>query len=164
MNMNLRHIRIYTKNAIFIVLSMIVMAGVTGFSYKAHYCHGSLAGIAFYTELGVQKAASCGCKDDANTGKAPFAGNTVILKKKACCSDISFFSKLNIESPVNAFSSLALVHPALNAVIFSFTCQAATENVNIPFFDSGSPPPLLSGRELVLFLSQQRIPLICYNC
>jgi hypothetical protein len=161
--MNLRKFRTYAKNALLIALAMIVIAGATGLSYKAHYCHDRLAGIAFYTELGIQKDASCGCKDDIIKASS-VATKTLVVKKKACCSDISYFNKLNIESQTNNVSSFVLYQPAFVAVIIHITFQLAPANDNIPVSDPGFRSPPLAGRRLVLFLSQQRIPLISYNC
>jgi hypothetical protein len=162
--MNMKRIRIYIKNTIVIVLSMMVLAGGTGLSIKAHYCHGNLSAIAFYTELGIQQAASCGCKDDASAENSAISINLASLHKKKCCSNISFFSKLNIETPSNYFSSLVLVQPAAIAVIFDNAQKIASEKETIPAAHLRFTPPPLAGRKLVLFLSQQRIPLISYNC
>ncbi len=143
---------------------MIVMAGATGLSYKAHYCHGNLSDISFFTGLGIQQTASCGCAIEKNDGKIQSYAKTPVLTKNNCCSNISFFSKLNIESPVNYFSSLTLIQPAVIVVLFDYTPQLAAEKENIPISDFRYSPAPLAGRKLVLFLSQQRIPLISYNC
>jgi hypothetical protein len=143
---------------------MIVLAGATGMSYKVHFCHGSFSGIAFYTELGIQKQASCGCKDDATPGKASLPANATILTKNSCCSNLSFFSKLDIESLTYDFSSLAFTQPAVLSIITGNTIQVNSEKEIIPVSDFKFRPPLLAGRKLVLFLSQQRIPFINYSC
>lgn len=162
--MNMKQIRNYFKSALAILLATLVLAVATGLSYTAHYCHNHLAGVAFYTELGIQKPASCGCKEDSTINKAQaFADTHVTLKKNGCCSNISFFGKLNIESPVNYFSSIAFILPAFDAVHFDINNQATSENAHFSDYDMDYPPPLLAGRKLVLFLSQQRIPLINYN-
>lgn len=163
--MNMNQIRIYTKNALLIVLSMFVMAVTTGLSYKAHYCHGNLSGIAFYSELNLQQTVSCGCKGDAIPENNPESGDLSVLTKNSCCSIISFFSKLNIESQSNCFSSLVVIKPVVSAELFSNNSQYASEKESLPVFDFRFyPPSPLAGRKLVLFLSQQRIPLISYNC
>ncbi len=162
--MILKRFRLYSKNALLIVLSMMVIAGATGLSYKAHYCHGHLSGIAFYTELGIQKSATCGCNDDARAAKLSVSGRETLVKKSGCCSDISFFNKLTIESFANDFSPAAPVQPAVIAIFCVISCPPAAVNNDIAFFDTSYPPPHLSGRKLVLFLSQQRIPLITYYC
>jgi len=155
----MNRIRLFTKNALIITLAVIVMAGATGLSYKAHYCHGNLAGIAFFTEIGIQQTTACGCSDD-DSGQA--VSGSPVLKKDSCCSDVSFFSKLNIESPVNFVSSAQLFQPAVIVLIPDNFLQLAAEKVNIPNSGLRSPPTPLTGRKLVLFLSQQRIPLISY--
>jgi hypothetical protein len=164
MNMNLKVIGAYTRKALLIALAILVIAGATGLSYTAHYCHGSLSGVAFYTELGIQQKASCGCKEDANTGKVPSANDATSINSKGCCSNLSFFNKLNIESISYDFSALTLIQPAVIAVFSSNTFLAEPENINISDSDFVFRPPPLAGRQLVLFLSQQRIPLISYNC
>jgi hypothetical protein len=161
--MNMNRIRLYAQNALLIVLSMIVMAGAIGLSYKAHYCHGNLSGIAFYSGIGVQQSASCGCAGDDNSGKQQPAPNVPVLSKISCCSNVTFFSKLNIESPVNFISSLQLIQPAVIVGFSDNILQPVAEKALIPNSGFRSPPTLLAGRKLVLFLSQQRIPLISYN-
>lgn len=163
--MNLRRIRIYFKNALLIVLSVIVLASVTGLSYKAHYCNGNLSGIAFFTELGLQKPASCGCMEDLSLSKTHSShAGPVALNKNSCCSNISFFGKLNIESPTNNFSTVAPVQPAALAVICFIPHPLTSVKEDISISDLRFRPPPLAGRMLVLFLSQQRIPLISLNC
>jgi hypothetical protein len=162
--MKARQIRKYFKNAFLIALAMIVMAGVTGFSYQAHYCHNKLSGIAFYPELGFQQSSSCGCAEDADPLHSQTSGNSPVLTKNSCCSNVSFFSKLTIES-----------HAIANTTIISSLYATVTMSINIPDSgishhenllnaDIGILPVPLAGRKLVLFLSQQRIPLISYNC
>lgn len=157
----MKRILLYTKNTLLIVLSMIVMAGAIGLSYKAHYCHGNLSGIAFFTEIGIQQTAACGCADD-DSGQS--VSVSPVLKKNSCCSNVSFFSKLNIESPVNFVSSAHLIQPAVIVVISDNILQLSAEKEIIPNSGLRSPPSPPAGRKLVLFLSQQRIPLISYNC
>lgn len=164
MNMNFKRIRIFTRNAILIVLSMIVLACVTGLSYKAHYCHGSLSGIAFYTEFGIQAPVSCGCKEDASVKIFQETNHSPVLKKRGCCSNISFFSKLNIESLVNYVSALSVIQPFVVDIVYNTFRQDISETKETDLFEFTFRPPPLAGRKLVLFLSQQRIPLISYNC
>ena len=96
--MTLRRIHIYTKNALLIVFAMIVMAGATGLSYTAHYCHDRLSGVAFYTELGIQKEASCGCKEDA----------VIITDVIYDPNNKKFMGKSKIPIPVSYFKVLFL--------------------------------------------------------
>ena len=49
--MSLKRFRTYAKNTLLIALSMIVMAGATGLSYKAHYCHGICRELHFILNL-----------------------------------------------------------------------------------------------------------------
>jgi hypothetical protein len=165
MNMNLKHLRVYTKNTLLVVLATIVLAGATGLSYTSHYCHGHLSGIAFYTELGLQKAASCGCKDDGEISKTKSSSSsTVAFRKNACCSNISVFSKLDIESLANDLSAAVPLQPEEVTAVFNITYQLTSVTKYISVSDFGFRPPPLAGRKLVLFLSQQRIPLISYSC
>lgn len=163
--MYLKHIRVFAKNAMLIVLSMIVFAGAVGMSYKAHYCNGNLSGIAFYTELGLQKEASCGCENASFSGKQSASDNSsTVIKKKSCCSNVSFFSKLNLESPVNYFSTVVQVQPAFIALTLNIAPQLISGDEIIRVFDYRFRPPPIAGRKLVLFLSQQRIPFSIYFC
>lgn len=155
-------IRAYLKNALLIVLSMIVIAGATGLSYQVHFCHNKFSGIAFYTELGVQKAASCGCADDEKD-IIP-TGNSTAFTKKSCCSNIEFFKKLTLENTANDYSLSTWVHPAIVAVFSSLIQPVKSGTENISTFDFRFRPPPLAGRKLVLFLSQQRIPSINSVC
>ena len=162
--MKIRQIRKYLKNALLIALAMIVMAGVTGLSYKAHYCHNKLSGIAFYTELGFQQSASCGCKEDADPVNRQTSGNFPVLTKNGCCSNISFFSKLIIESHVTDYTTHITGVPAALAISINSADSEISHNEDHTIIDTGVLPVPLAGRKLVLFLSQQRIPLVSYNC
>ncbi len=162
--MKARQIRKYLKNAFLIALAMIVMAGVTGFSYQAHYCHNKLSGIAFYPELGFQQAASCGCAEDVEPINSQTTGNFPVLTKHSCCSNVSFFSKLTIESQVIANTTIVSSLPATVAVSINIPDSEISHNEILINADIGILPVPLAGRKLVLFLSQQRIPLISYNC
>lgn len=163
--MNLKRIRIFAKRAILIVLTMIVIAGATGFSYKAHYCHGNLSGIAFFTELGLQKPVSCGCKEDLIRGKVYQSnGSSSVITKNGCCSNLSYFSKLHIQSNVPGPLTSAPVQPISEVIIFDNTLLSSCKREVFSLSDFVFRPPPLAGRKLVLFLSQQRIPLISYSC
>jgi hypothetical protein len=161
--MSLKHFRVYTKNAVLIVLSMIVLAGASGLSYTAHFCHGNLAGIAFYTELGLQQPVSCGCAADASSCSQTASSESTDFNKESCCSNISFFSRLSIEIPANQLSSLSLVQPAFIEICLSDSQLMTAETGNHPVCNLKFRPPPIAGRKLVLFLSQQRIPFNSYN-
>ncbi len=163
--MNLKSFGTVVKNVIIFVFTMIVLAGATGLSYKAHYCHNHFAGIAFFTELGLQKPASCGCKEDALVSKAKKENAFPIsINKKGCCSEISFFGRLKIETTVLDYSSNEIILPVLEAALSNIPQQLmlCEENEQITYYKY--PPPPLAGRKLVLFLSQQRIPSVSYDC
>lgn len=162
--MKLKQIRKYFKNALLIALSMIVVAGVTGFSYKAHYCHEKLSGIALYPELGLQKSVSCGCAEDAKPKHNQHSGNFPVLTKNSCCSNVSFFSKLTIESHVIENTTIVSPLPATVALNIIIPDSDISHQDNFLVTDIGILPVPLAGRKLVLSLSQQRIPLISYNC
>ncbi len=163
--MNLKPVIVFAKSTLIIVLAVIVMAGATGLSYKAHYCHNKLSGVAFYTELGLQKPASCGCKEDSSIHKTnPFSSVPVSLSKNSCCSNVSFFGKLNFEISATDYSPLPLAQPEISVAFSSIDFQLACKNESIEISFAESPPPHISGRKLVLFLCQQRIPSISYNC
>lgn len=142
---------------------MIVMAGATGFSYKAHYCHGNLSGIALYPEYGIPQTISCGCDNESSQNSNTLAGYKTTFSKKNCCSNITFFSKLNIESPVKYFSSIFKIQSAAIAVFCWNTVPLPSTYKTIPVTKVQFASKALAGRKLVLFLSQQRIPLIGYN-
>jgi hypothetical protein len=161
--MNLLSIRILLRNALLIVLTMIVIAGATGLSYKVHYCHDKLSGIAFYTELGIQKSATCGCKDDEKVLSSHSAGSSSILKKSSCCSNIAFFKKLTIVYTPTDFSTTTVNPPEVIAVFSGEILPVTSGTQNISTYNIGFRAPPLAGRKLVLFLSQQRLPAISYN-
>lgn len=161
--MSRKRLRDFAGSVILIVLSMIVFAGTTGLSYKAHYCNGNLSGIAFYTELGLQKPASCGCKCDLPVTKHPLSESKPALQKKSCCSNISFFSRLSLEYPVTFSFPVTLLQPAMVIADINNAVQPVCEKDNIHVFDFRFRPPPKAGRELVLFLSQQRIPYSIYS-
>ena len=144
------------------VLAVILVAGGAGLSFRTHLCHDRISGITFYPELGFQKPATCGCKEDGITGSnKPWASSRLQLKKNGCCENISIFNKLNIESQANYLLSLVPVQHAQLAFIPGSNFLVSSEVKTILQLAAESrPPPPLSGRKLVLFLSQQRIPLI----
>jgi hypothetical protein len=152
----------YSKNALLIVFAMIVVAGATGLSYKAHFCHDKLSGIAFYTEIGLQHSATCGCEGDKGVGHHS-ATNGTFLNKNSCCSNISYFKKLTLVSSANDFSvSTCMQTAVINLFSDNFLPEQSGNDI-LSSFDFRFRPPPLTGRELVLFLSQLRIPLIVYN-
>jgi len=157
-----RKILIFVKQTILIALSVLLVSSAIGLSYRVHYCHGSVSGIAFYPELGIAQSNSCGCAlDSENSGTQPDS-KLPVLSKNSCCSNVSFFSKLTIESPVNNFSTGITLQQAV-ITLFSHTISPVTaENEIVSFIDLSISPPPLAGRQLVLFLSQQRIPAISY--
>jgi len=162
--MKLNLIRFYLKGALLVALAVIIMAGATGLSYQAHYCHDKLSGIAFYPELGIQQSASCGCANDLPEKNKPLADSKPVLTKNSCCSNVSFFTKLSVESLVKVVSSQVLFQPAVTAMPGNVFTQCSSEKENFEITVSGAFPSPIAGRRLVLFLSQQRIPLISYNC
>jgi hypothetical protein len=161
--MFLKRIIFFFRNALLIVLTMIVIAGATGLSYKAHYCHNRLSGIAFYTELGLQQSAGCGCSDDKEINH-PSKGNGTFLTSNSCCSNISYFKKLTLVNSANDFSVSAYVQTAVIAIFSDNLLPVKPGNDIFSSFDFRFRPPPLTGRKLVLFLSQLRIPVITYNC
>jgi hypothetical protein len=145
------------RSGLLIVLTVLLLTGATGLSYKVHFCHGRLSGVAFYTEIGLQKMASCGCKDD----QAPLSGHrSPVLHKNGCCSNLSFFQKLQIENRVNTGDQVVSPVPELCPAVAVMLPESGIKEDGSFFVFSEPPPPPLSGRKLVLFLSQQRIPLI----
>jgi len=165
MNMNFKPLLVFAKSTLVIVLAMIVLVGATGLSYKAHYCHERFWGIAFYTEIGLQKPTSCGCKEDASILKTnPFSSVQVSISKNSCCSNVSFFSKLNLETTRGDYFPAPIVHPEIPFVDSDKDLLLASINELFAISASEPPPSPISGRKLVLFLCQQRIPSIGYYC
>lgn len=162
--MKLQLIRLYLKNALLVALAVIIIAGATGLSYRVHYCQDKLSGIALYPELGLQQSVSCGCANDITLRNVPLTESKPVLTKNSCCSNVSFFTKLSIESQVKDLSSLILLQPAVILLQDNVFEIYSPEKDNIATSSSGALPSPLAGRELILFLSQQRIPLISYNC
>jgi hypothetical protein len=165
MYMNLKPVIVFAKSIMIVVFAMIVLAGATGLSFKAHYCHNKLSGVAFYTELGLQKPASCGCMAELSSSKTnPYLSVPVSISKNSCCANVSFFGKLNFETLPSVYSHSSIAQPEI-AIVFSemdLLLAANKDFFSISF--AAAPPPPISGRKLVLFLCQQRIPSISYNC
>lgn len=162
--MSLKQIHLFLKRAALIVFSMIVMAGATGLSFKAHYCNGSLSGIAFYTEIGIQKPVSCGCNEDLYFANAqPTKSVPFSISKNGCCSNISFFKQMNFETLTNTPAFKTLIQSAHNSVIVAVNYSVISSVEDILISDFKFRPPPLAGRMLLLFLSQLRIPSILYN-
>ncbi|MFH1118570.1 MAG: hypothetical protein V1775_02020 [Bacteroidota bacterium] len=159
----MKRLRDYAGSAILIVISMIVFAGASGLSYTAHYCNGNLSGIAFYTELGLQNPVTCGCGHPSANGPYPVSDSKTGLNKTGCCTNITYFSKLNLESPVTFNSLVVLLQPTVAEPDLMHAVQPVPEKEIIPLFHFRFRPPPLAGRELVLFLSQQRIPYSIYS-
>lgn len=149
----MKRFRSLVLNAFVLILSALLFAGSFGLSYQVHYCCNVRHGIAFYPELGLQDPVRCGCSTDItsdNNGNPEFTSGS-------CCKDESFHTRLTPEysqnhsyrCPENSFTNLSGL-PYSDLVI-------TTDDklpVVLPYF---RPPPL-GGRQLILFLSQQRIP------
>lgn len=162
--MILKTIRLYLKNALLIAMAVMVIAGSMGFSYTVHYCHDKLSGVAFYPELGLNNSASCGCAANMPDTETPVSDSKPVLMKHTCCSNVSYFSKLAIESPVQGFSVLGLLQPAVISISGFDSGSFVSEKDNFETLGSTDLPPPIAGRKLVLFLSQQRIPFNTYTC
>lgn len=149
----MKRLRTYVSKIVLIMLSMTVFAGAFGLSYQAHYCGGHLSGIAFYTELGIEEPISCGCSDHSTEP----SGWPVSLDKKSCCKDESFYSRLVPEYSQN-HSTVQLIQLSTAEVETGLTYSISpVEQTNTVTSFYLRPPPK-AGRDLVLFLSQQRIP------
>ena len=162
--MYLKHLRVILQKTIITLLATVVMAGALGLSFQAHYCHDKLSGIALYPGLGLQQSASCGCADEDFDLGSQIPQNNPVLSKKSCCTNISYFKKLIIELPVKDFTPLVVVRPLATALFIDITYYVNPDQEIYSFADKSLMPLPLAGRELVLFLSQQRIPLVSYNC
>lgn len=149
----MKRLRSFVNKMVLIILSATVFAGAFGLSYKAHYCGGHLSGIAFYTELGIEEPVSCGC----SVHPTEPSGWPVSIDKKSCCKDESFYSRLIPEYSQN-HSSVQLIQlsPAEAETGISYNILPVEDNNNVTSFYLRPPPK--AGRDLVLFLSQQRIP------
>lgn len=161
--MNHRKIYNYLRNTLLFVLAISILVSATGFSYKVHYCHGSFSGLALYPEFGFEPSVACGCAVTADN-VVDTGSDSPVIESNSCCSNISYFSKLALESPVTVFEIQSVSLPARELSQFEFTnTELQNENVSIHDF-SFIPVAPLAGRKLVLFLSQQRIPFSIYNC
>lgn len=150
----MKRLRNFINRLMLTILSLTVFAGAFGLSYQAHYCGGHLSGIAFYTELGIQDPVSCACIEHSREEHTGYTDN---LNKKSCCKDESFYSRLVPQYSQNHSLTQFARFSAAEAVNgISYTCLLPADNKLIS--DNNFRPPPLSGRHLVLFLSQQRIP------
>lgn len=152
------------KTSISVLMALIIMFGVIGLSYQAHYCHERLSGIALYPGLGIQQAVACGCINDISKSDFAQTDSNHQLKKKSCCTNITRFDKLTIELPVRDFKPVLIIQPLSTALVTNILSPVST--IDEPCFgsDIGIRPVSIAGRQLVLFLSQQRIPSVSSSC
>jgi len=162
--MKMKRLTLIMRNALLFVLAAIIMAGATGFSYKAHFCHNKLSGFVLYPGLGSDKSIGCGCIADDKSDSKTLPDTRLVLRKNSCCENVTHFSKLTVESPVNVFLTNFSFLPATFTVSQGILYTDIYVEKKFIFPDIGSPPTPLVGRKLVLFLSQQRIPSVSYNC
>lgn len=148
---------IFLKAFVFI-LSAILIAGAFGISYQVHYCCNVRHGIAFYPELGFQDPVRCGC-----SAKIPSKKNDKSeITSGSCCKDESFNNRLIPEYSQNhSYRSLDVISTNLSGL--SSSAIVTTTDNTLPIVLPYLRPPPLGGRQLVLFLSQQRIPHEIYS-
>lgn len=162
--MKAKSILLYLKNVLLIALAVMLIAGSTGLSYTVHYCHDKLSDIAFYPELGLKQSASCTCADKVRDKSIPATDGKAVLINNSCCKNISYFTKLAVESSVQELSFIPILQPALISVLsYSFSPTGSEQEYAETPVSPDIPLPF-AGRRLVLFLSQQRIPANSYNC
>ncbi len=144
-------------NSAAVLLLIVVIAATSGFSYTIHFCHGSRTGIAMYPELTNTKAG-CGCEKDGMSVSSTFSYGIqpVSIHKSGCCKNLHFFQKINT---VSREQIRADILPLFNLLAF---CGAELIISNPERIKDNQSllhlPPLISGKTLVFFLNQLRIP------
>lgn len=153
-----RNRSIFSKTLIVSLAILLLLANV-GISVRAHYCHGNLSQIVAYSEFGISNEILCNCKIEIKTSLPSNSGHTQ-LQKHTCCKNTYTFNKLHVESTVVMSQHFELIKYHAFSII-EFIKEESFEAVkkHIP-----SPPliPSFSGKKLILFLSQLRIPAFIF--
>lgn len=138
-----------------ISLAILLLLANTGISIRAHFCHGNFSQIIAYSEFGVSKEISCNCKLDIKVNSKSDT-NEEQIHRNQCCKNTYTYNKLLVESNISFSHSLSdIAIPILKLRELSQLSNTETSEATI-----FAPPtlPNLSGRKLILFLSQIRIP------
>lgn len=153
--LDLYYMKVLKKIFVFILLGFITLSSV-GISFYLHEC-GCRQTTLISIEAGYSEAdAFCCCAAEPESSKSSSCDSG--LDEEGCCKDKYFFLLLPV-GPDNAKVST----PDLKVkIIAQINFLPAPEN-EIPDFTSGeisihSPPAIKSGKKLVFFLSQIKIP------
>ena len=145
-----------------LLLTAVLSAG-SGLSYTVHFCHGNRSGFVLYPEI-THSVAGCGCEKNEPGLKLPARTYAVTINKSDCCKNLHFFQKITTVSlqqfrpePAPFFKLI----PAATSLDLSLYCPV--NPIEIPAAEASHPPPL-TGKTLVFFLSQLRIPSFSGDC
>jgi hypothetical protein len=149
---------IFTKTLI-VSLAILLLLANTGISIRAHFCHGNLSQIIAYSEFGVSKEILCNCNVDIKVNSKSDTSEEQIHRNQ-CCKNTYTFNKLHIES------SISFSYPLSDIAIPILKLRELVQPSNTETSDNKifTPPilPNISGRKLILFLSQIRSPAFTF--
>lgn len=137
-------------------LAVLLLLANTGISIRAHYCHGNLSQVIAYSEFGVSAKAKCNCADQDLSNDNSFNDNVEQIIKPKCCKNTYAFNKLKVESSLISFEK-----NIISPIPFAFLPELFIAQTIISDYSTLYSPPIvehLSGRALILFLSQLLIP------
>jgi hypothetical protein len=152
--------------SIFALLILVVfLFGTTGLSVFHHFCSSSNEhDVTLYPELFDGSGDSCCADEEAGYACARHQGsaqgaNPLGFDAPPCCKTVITFHKLEITSQrINRESFTSRLTHAAFAESVTPGFGLADRPVFTPAHFQFYSPPLLSGKQLVLFLNQLRIP------
>jgi hypothetical protein len=153
------------SKVVLILLATVLLASNTGLIYSSHYCHGRLTDVTLYPGSGISDSKICECTPDANhSADIEQHPGKYQLKAQNCCSNISAYSKLDFDATQviqqdNRIIKLPIIFRLPEVASITETVETISQ---ILVFSKPVHP--VSGRELVVFLLQLRIPFAKFFC
>ncbi len=138
------------------VLLLIIVFSSLGISFYLHQCH---CHQTLYVSLGTAftepKASVCGTSCSTVSHRN---NDNLSIGKKGCCRDYLYFYLLPVAPDyaapqIASASQIQLFVPTTTTIEM---VEISPSKEIIPFFHH--PPPLLSGKSLVYFIQQIKIP------
>lgn len=140
----------------FALLGLITFSSV-GISFYLHEC-GCRHKTLFELKAGYSAASEfCCCSSEPIKSNNSLCGNNV--KDESCCKDKYFFLLVPFGQEKERVNLPFFQFKILEIIAISFIVNDEAPEINGNFFTYHSPPWRLSGKDLVLFIQQVKIPI-----
>ena len=154
------------KNIAVLSLLLVFLLGTTGLSVLQHFCNSSKEhNVTIYPEFFNGSGATCcesesiGCACGTHENSAGTSGGNNVDAVPCCKTTISFYRlEVNTLKPDFRVFGAELFQISVESCDFSSLRAPADPFRGAAHFQFYSPP-LLSGKQLVLYLNQLRIPV-----